>query len=200
MRAAQRILLQAGFLDCGVHLAPHGADLPLVGLSRLAPAGARTMLLLDFGHTAVKRAVAAYEADRFVRLHRLPTRPTSCESIHRPGLEPETIATFAERLLGMIDQSWREAERPLSPTIAVSLACYLRAGQPPPAEMGCYGRLQLLSENLQSYLADQLSRRLGRPIQLFLRHDGTAAALACDGNLETAVIMLGTAVGVGFPA
>lgn len=168
---AGRVLHDAGFPDYAVHLSPHGADLPLVGLSGLVPTGAGAMLLLDFGGTVVKRAIAEYKDGQLTQLHRLPSLPTPCESAHHAGVELPDVDAFARQVLTLIEQTWREAERPLSSIIAVSLACYLRDGQPPPTEMGCYGRLQLLSDNLQSYLAGQISRRLGQPIQLHLVHD-----------------------------
>lgn len=194
VREAGRVLHQAGFPDFAVRLSPYGADLPLVGLSRLAPAGAGAgaMLQLDFGGTAVKRAIAEYKDSQLVQLHRLPALPMPCESVHQASVELADVTAFAGRVLSIISQTWQEVERPLSPTIAVSLACYLRDGQPPPTEMGCYGHLQLLSDNLQTYLASQISQQLGQPIQLHLYHDGTAAALAYGGSG-------GTAVGIGFP-
>lgn len=207
VRATGRVVHDAGFPDFAVHLSPHGAELPLVGLSRLAPAGAGAMLLFDFGHTAVKRAIATYADNQLTQWQPLPALPSPCEPAHHLHRTPPEVAAFADRILTLIEQTWRAAERPLrfrsvqasASTIAVSLACYLQNGQPPPSEMGCYGRLQILSPNLQTWLADQLSQRLGQPIHLHLVHDGTAAALAYAGRGETAVIMLGTAVGVGFP-
>jgi hypothetical protein len=165
------------------------------------------MLLFDFGGTAVKRAIVAYTDNQLAQWQHLPALPSPCEPAHHLHRTPPEVAAFADHVLTMIEQTWRAAERPLrlrsvqalAPTIAVSLACYLQDGQPLPSEMGCYGRLQLLSHNLQTWLADQLSQRLGQPIHLHLYHDGTAAALAYAGREETAVIMLGTAVGVGFP-
>ena len=198
VREAERVLHDAGFSNYTVNLSPHGAELPLFGLSRLAPVRAQAMLLFDFGQTAVKRAIAEYKAGELTHLHRLPTLPTPCESVHQSSRSLEAVEAFADRFLTIISQTWQGVERPLSATIGVSLACYLRDGQPPPLEMGCYGRLQLLSDNLQSYLADRLSQRLGQPIQLHLYHDGTAAALAYGGSGGTAVLMLGTAVGIGF--
>ncbi|MCB9418311.1 MAG: ROK family protein [Ardenticatenaceae bacterium] len=199
VREAGRVMHDAGFPDFAVNLSPHGADLPLMGLSRLAPFGAQAMLVFDFGGTAVKRAIAEYKDNQFTQLHRLPSWSSPCESSLSVSLELADVAAHAERILSIIEQTWQEAERPLAPTIAVSLACYLQNGQPPPSEMGCYGRLQLPGDNLQTYLADQLSQRLGQPIYLHLYHDGSAAALAYAGCGETAVIMLGTAVGIGFP-
>ena len=72
-------------------------------------------------------------------------------------------------------------------------------GHPPPVEMGYYGRLQLLSSNLHEYLAARISKAVGQSTQLFLVHDGSAAALTYAGSPHTAVLMLGTAIGVGFP-
>jgi hypothetical protein len=78
------------------------------------------------------------------------------------------------------------------------MACYLDEGQPYLSEGGCYGRLQGLADNLQAHLAEEIGRRLGCPVYLRLLHDGSAAA-AYAGAERTAVIMLGTALGVGFP-
>jgi hypothetical protein len=85
------------------------------------------------------------------------------------------------------------------PIIVVSLACYLHEGQPYLSEGGCYGRLQGLADNLQAHLADQISQRLGCPVYLRLLHDGSAAAAAYAGVENAAVIVLGTALGIGFP-
>jgi hypothetical protein len=65
--------------------------------------------------------------------------------------------------------------------------------------MGHYGRLQLLTDHLQTYLTQQISKAIGQQLRINLFHDGTAAALAFAGSQNTAVLMLGTAIGVGFP-
>ncbi|HMA33648.1 MAG TPA: hypothetical protein VKY74_04130 [Chloroflexia bacterium] len=63
---------------------------------------------------------------------------------------------------------------------------------------GAYAQLHTLTDNLGAWLAQQISRRIGRAVAVELVHDGTAAARAYAGAPRTAVIMLGTALGVGF--
>jgi hypothetical protein len=46
------------------------------------------------------------------------------------SVEWRDVEAFAARVLTIINQTWQEVERPLSPTITVSLACYLPNGQP----------------------------------------------------------------------
>jgi len=45
-----------------------------------------------------------------------------------------------------------------------------------------------------------VAQQLGRPVAVHLTHDGTAAGQAFAGDPDAAVIMLGTSLGVGFPA
>ena len=48
-------------------------------------------------------------------------------------------------------------------------------------------------------LSRQVSTALDTSIRITLLHDGTAAAAAYAGQQSAAVIMMGTALGVGFP-
>jgi hypothetical protein len=97
--------------------------------------------------------------------------------------------------------AWREelARDPnLSPAAVAVLASYLRDGQPLARQGGIYAALNTLAPNLARWLGDRLAAELGRPFALTLLHDGTAAARACAGTPQTAVITLGTSLGVGF--
>ena len=199
---AQEALADGGFEEMSVHLAPFAAYLPMVGLARKGPPNARGIALLDFGQTAVKRGIALYEPEKQSRLELLSAVETSFTPGSAAYSEQEMAEVVAEKLVRVAAQSWQETAKKTgqkAPIIGLSLACYLVNGHPPPAEMGYYGRLQLLSSNLQEYLAARISKAIGQSTQLFLAHDGSAAALTCAGSPHTAVLMLGTAVGVGFP-
>jgi hypothetical protein len=114
----------------------------------------------------------------------------------------DKAAQAAQQVIDLVCMSWRESAEQYGtsvPTVSLSLACYLLHGHPPRSEMGFYGRLQLLSPHLQTWLARRLCDALQRKIHLNLLHDGTAAALPYAGSPNTAVILLGTALGVGFP-
>ena len=67
------------------------------------------------------------------------------------------------------------------------------------AQGGAYYQLRHITDHLQTALAQRVSDRLGEPIEVLLLHDGTAAATAYAGMEDTAVVMLGTALGIGFP-
>lgn len=200
---ARDLIHASGLPEFQLHLAPNGRHLPLLGVARTAPVGTSAMLLFDFGQTAVKRAVAHYGADRLSQLSLLPSVPPPCEDVLHPSLEPAEIARFADWLVGLIVETWRETAVSypgLSYHVAASMACYLLDGQPREEDVGCYGRLQHLAPNLTIFLTDQLSQRLGEPAVVQLWHDGTAAALCFAEEVDSAVLTCGTAIGVGFPS
>jgi hypothetical protein len=109
-----------------------------------------------------------------------------------------------EGMVTAVTQTWRAAEErgyTLDLAVVISLACYLVNGHTIPAhlESGCYARLGALTDNLTAFTTEQISQALGRPIYVQLAHDATAAALAYTGWEQTAVITLGTSLGIGFP-
>ena len=53
--------------------------------------------------------------------------------------------------------------------------------------------------NLREWLAEEVSRRAGRNCLLSLFHDTTAAGRGLSPASQAAIVMLGTALGVGFP-
>lgn len=199
---AQQTIQSYGLSHFTVNLSPHGANLPLRGLATLAPAGTQAMLLADLGHTHIKQAVAFYEVGQLARLEPLPSLPSGCDSNYNDHRDHKSILAHAAHVADTLAALWqrgRDHGWPLGSTMAVSVACYLLNGQPPPGEYGCYGRLGLLTDNLANWLAQLVSERAGEPIRLLLRHDGTAAALAHgESGEKTAVITCGTALGIGF--
>jgi hypothetical protein len=200
--AAKKELIACAIEDITVKRSPFGQMLPLAGLARTAAAGTKAMLLLDFGQTHVKRAVAFYQDSNIVELRELPLVAAGFASVKQEAPLREIAQEAADKVVELAAQSWLEVRRRdwlVAPEIALSLACYLINGHPPSSEMGYYGRLQLLTDHLQTYLAGRISAAVGQPIKLALLHDGSAAALVYTGQPRTAVLMLGTAIGVGFP-
>lgn len=198
---AARHFLQEHASGLALHHARHAAHLPLLGLARSAPAGATHMLLLDFGHTAVKRAFASYEAMALRRLEVLAPLPSPCGNLP-PG--SETVEAIRQRWQAMLETilaSWAEcpAAREATTALGVSLACYLPGGQPTPSDRGCYGRLQTLGPHLTTFIRDEIGRCLRPSPVTVVMHDGSAAAAAYAGEAHTLVLTLGTAIGSGFP-
>ena len=198
---AQSFIRQHGFPDYTLTVSDFAAKLPLMGAARTAPSAAQSMLVFDFGQTAIKRGTAQYEAGRLVSLELLPSLPAKCQylrfSRNRVYAEQTRI-----RILRVVSDTWAEMQTAgyqLSHSIALILACYLLDGHPRSEDWGCYGRLQQFAPHLQTYLTEQISKQVGQAIQLHLLHDGQAAALPYAGESKTAVMTFGTAMGIGFP-
>src|SRR5262249_25005571 len=108
---------------------------------------------------------------------------------------------LADRMVSMLVETWRGAAVPdgtLAPLLVASIASYVRDGQPLPRQDGLYAHLYRLYSNAARCLSLRVSRQLGPPLNFAPIHDGTAAAQAQAAATASAVIMLGTALGVGF--
>jgi len=202
VNSARNELRACGIDSVHISLSAFARYLPILGLARTAPRDTQTMLLLDFGQTGVKRAVALYRSGALIELHILPVLSAGIESQKQIVIDRMNPQISADRIVEMVAQSWSEAQGlgwQLDPVLALSLACYLINGHPPASEMGYYGRLQLLAGNLQTYLRSRISETIGRSVVINLLHDGSAAALILAGLSNSVLLTLGTAIGVGFP-
>jgi hypothetical protein len=198
---ASRTLAEAGMADCVVRIAPWPAILPLVGAARTPP-DASTMAVVDFGQSFVKRACAHYEAGALASLRLLPPVPSRLTGIGSQG-DPtaEDVGRLGTFMVATLAETWRAAQAidsGVSTTLVASLASYLRDGQPLARQGGPYAALLALSDNLTDWLSDRIGDAIGRPVTVRLFHDGTSAGRALAGEERAAVIMLGTALGVGF--
>jgi hypothetical protein len=197
--AALELLAENGAPRLDLVVSPHAAYLPLVGLARSAPQSAGAMLVFDFGQTSIKRGLASYGGGQLSTLDRLPPVPSVCEDIFQTEHTLEEAMARWQRMLVLMAESWDNARLSRPAAIGVSLSCYLIDGHPSSRDWSCYGSLRLLSPHLMSYMQAEIAARLGEPLPLVLRHDGTAAAAAYAGAEDTLVMTLGTAIGSGFP-
>lgn len=173
-------------------LDPHGEYLPLVGALRCAPLGYARILALDFGGTQVKRAVGQCGEGRLLALK---THPPLDSNIFGTALTNRLMEQTLEWMITAITTSWHEA-RPDCPVIPVSLAAYVDPqGRPLDRQGSIYAMLNALCSDLQQELTKAVSYGVGHAVQVKLIHDGTASATVHPGS---AVITLGTALGVGF--
>lgn len=201
VQAAQAVLDEHGAQALRLRLARHPAQLPLLGLARSAPPTAATLLAFDFGQTSVKRGLAHYRSGALAELQLWPSAAIDCGDLFRPNLSVEAARERWSWMLDLLAASWADlpARAQAQTALGLSLACYLNGGHPAPTELGCYGVLQFLSPHLESFVCREIGRRLGRAVAVVLRHDGTAAAAAYAGETDAIVLMLGTAIGNGFP-
>lgn len=203
-RHARQVMQEDGIEGFVVHLSPYAAHLPLVGAARYAPPGTDSAVVLDFGGTMIKRAHAVFEKDQLIALHRLPSQPVNWTSIRAFGeTTPEQAEKLVREMAAIIAEAWRRASamapsRPAD-TIAMSVAAYVQDGNPLITQAGLYMQTNLVTQNLAAELGRRVGTELNRPIRVKLLHDGSAAATTYAGERHTAVITIGTAMGIGFP-
>jgi len=187
---------------CALHLAAHPSLLPLIGAARSVPQAGRAALVFDVGQSAIKRALALYDGGELAALRLLPSLPapeTFCAN--GDDLTIEQVRDLAGRLVAVMVDTRRSVAIPdstLAPLFVASIASYEMDGQPLPRQGVPYSQMYRLSDNAARWLGRQVSQQLGRSLDVTLIHDGTTAARTYAGAESTAVIMLGTALGVGF--
>ena|SRR5579859_7202228 len=193
---AQNFINASGSLPCRVAVSPYKNLMPLFGLARYMPLGTLSALVFDCGASSTKRAAVQYRESCLSKLRAYPSIPMPYGAFSPDSLGQATI--ILEHLLDVICRTHGAVSGDAIDTIGLCLACYLQHGQP--FDKGCYGSLRLVSDDLQCLLVAELTRRLKKTIRVILMHDGTAAAAAHAGKPQAAVVMLGTALGLGFPA
>jgi hypothetical protein len=167
----------------------YASALPLIGVARHAPPDAKVMRVFDFGQTAVKVGTGHYENGALVRMDILPSRTAP---------QPEDGAAVLRRMTEIVHEvvQMHPIDQPETPLIVCSIASYVIDGQP--VTDGFYGRLKEISEDVTALLSQEFSAVIRTRIQVRLMHDGTSAAQVYAGSPQTAVITMGTALGIGF--
>ena len=207
---AFQVLQEDGAQTLAVQVAKHARLLPLIGAARSLPASSsgsptEAALVVDFGGTNIKCAIALYQQGALSALSSYPAVPTDTLTTSLPNestASAEAGQHLAERMADVIARSWRAASSthmPLSPHVVASIACYVRDGHPMAQPVGVYKELSELPLPAAEWLARLVSERVGHHLTVTLLHDGTAAARTYAGESHAAVIMLGTALGVGYP-
>jgi hypothetical protein len=203
MRDAAAALLEAWGVGVRLEIAERPAFLPLIGLTRGLVDLSGDALVLDFGHTSVKAAFVAGDSRRVTSMRMLPSL-SALPVTEQPRVraELERAQALADFMTGLIAERWlqgRTSGLRMSPRIAVSIACYVADNHPMDYRRAEYAALALLCDNLGAYLSDAVGARVGQRVSVTLDHDCTAAARACPGREKSALLMLGTWVGAGYP-
>jgi hypothetical protein len=200
---AQALVTQIAGADCALHVAPAPSALPLIGATRSVPPESRAALVFDFGHSSIKRALAVYEAGSLVELHLLPALPVDMAVVrHHAAPAPEQVDPLVEYMAATMVDAWRDVQAPalvLTPLLVTSIASYVANNHPLTRPGGPDAQVPILRGNLSHSLAQSIRRQVGQAIAVELIHDGSAAARVYAGEPDAAVIMLGTALGIGFP-
>ncbi|MDF1569711.1 MAG: hypothetical protein P1P77_16965, partial [Spirochaetaceae bacterium] len=166
------------------------------------------IVALDFGHSSVKSGLFTRSANQLVDYIPLGQTPTPRNFSMLDGIwhaENESLRAF---FFGRIHSAVQEAELRDGPLVGlgISIANYVQNGRVVPR--GLYGFLKRdnadedsdIGADIGSEIAG-LARRIGLGEEDYsFMHDGTAAAVPYAGLPgRTAVIVLGSAIGGGFP-
>ena len=178
------LLLEHQLGSCSVIHSPWAGKTALVGLAQTVK-NFDDLLVIDFGATGVKRAVASHYGNRIRPLKEMSTASYTDVNgkIGKQG--------FIE----ILTQTRRELGRAMP--VAISLACYLDNGHPFKYASGIYYRLEADCKNLASTLHEQWLPDCGYFGLALLEHDSTAAALAFEFKQPAMMITLGTGLGSG---
>jgi hypothetical protein len=206
---ARAVLAETG---CAEALTVTKTGLPrhmaILGAARYLPrlggaGGSQHALALDLGQTSVKRAILSFEQDTLTRVTWLPTLPvvwpwhSSPDAGH--AIDAREVLDFVVETLcaGLQEAAERGVE--VDAEGVMSIAAYVDGGRL--LGNGIYARMQQLADDVRPLLTDGVAALCGRRIRITILHDGTAAAAVHAGELQvpSAVIVVGTALGVGFP-
>jgi hypothetical protein len=163
---------------------------------------------VDFGGSGAKSGIA--QIDEHGMLTGLRVRP----AVDLRGLTDddhvEELAATMVRIIGDVALAAQAAQAAqivsavrAAGHIACSVAAYVQDGQPVPQRRGPYAQLHRVAgaNDVAGWLARRVSDRVSQPVGVSFHHDGTAAGAALAGVPPpgcSAVVMLGTALGVGF--
>ena len=193
--------VEGGLVSCGlpeisIQVCEHPSYLPLVGAARSLPPGeGRVAVVADFGGTRLKRGIAFYgEGAALQRLEILP----SCDIAALT--EAGKTAALAEEMIAILAETIKRAGALTTPNpkIMCSVAAYVEDGKPLNIDRGGYYALNRLSPDISGWFSAKISQASGIDVQVEFVHDCDAAAVALAGREKTAVLMLGSALGVGF--
>jgi hypothetical protein len=184
-----------------LNMAPHARLLALVGAARSLEPDAAVGLVYDFGGSLAKHAIATHYSGQLTGLRLLP--PVATPSLARSLREDEAavgraLADFLTRLIVRDWQAVRVQGVSPSPRVIACIASYVSDNHPKEYPGAGYPSLRHVGANAGHWLSEVVSREIGTDVDIALLHDGTAAARVFAGQPHTAVLMLGTWLGVGF--
>lgn len=167
--------------DIAIINSPWGGLTALYGLAQNV-AVSRDMLVMDFGGTGIKRAIA----------HRYGNRLTVLPELNVDAFKTDGLVR-KEGFIAALEQTRHLLDEPMD--TAISLACYLEKGHPFDYYSGIYHRLGEDSTHLATDLDESWLPSIDMGQLLMMEHDSTAAALAFRFNHPAMMITLGTGLG-----
>ncbi|MBN1920140.1 MAG: hypothetical protein JW892_02755 [Anaerolineae bacterium] len=194
---ATMLIAELGYADTlRVELTPYRGEMSLLGAGRYTPEDVPSALCFDFGQTLIKRAQLHLEHSAITAFEVLPSLPTEWAFSNVPTAalrySGEEVLALVSSVLARtaVETGMQDAE------MLISIAAYVDAGRL--LGNGIYARMSTLADDVRPLVAAAVQARSGVTSRIHLIHDGTAAAALHASEPHTAVIVVGTALGVGF--
>lgn len=184
LAGAQRFLSRSGtVLELRVGRWP--AVLPLLGAARLAQPHDGRALVADAGHSTIKTAVAVIHGSALAAIETLPARPAPLHGgLH--AVEAGLVAALVTAAGALGDGPVRHQR------VVLSVASYLDGGTPVDDGRSIYGGMT------PQRIRHLLAVATGDDMSVEFVHDGTASASGVGDTSRSAVVTIGTWLGVGF--
>ena len=162
----------------------------------------KSAVVFDFGQTNIKRCVVDFDGDKICTdafLESIPSLYMEWVDLSEDK-KIELAHKLHDKLVGVITDTYKVASvnHKLGNEIIISIASYTVEGQLHTTRGG-YAKLSVLADNYGVFLQEELSKALGKDIEVTLIHDGTAIAKYFSEYKDAVCVSLGTAFGVGFP-
>lgn len=198
---ARELISAAGYADdLNVSKCPNPRSMAVVGASRYLPDTVQNALCLDIGQTSIKAAITQFEEGVLTRLLWLATQNVKWHwrnSVEAGNdIDPREVLHFVTQEINKILEAAKKLRLDLDPDIMISIASYVNGGKL--VGNGIYARMRFLGEDVRVLLAESIKVVSHIDSKIHIIHDGTAAAALHAGEKDTAVLVLGTAIGVGF--
>jgi hypothetical protein len=178
----------------------HPRMMAAIGATRYFPQETKQALCLDLGQTSVKSIVTHFESDIVTHVTQLPTHDVKWNWRNDPNakndIDPHDVVQFVtnelmDNWMTVVNKKIR-----LDRDIMICIAAYVQRGRL--FGNGIYAQMNILAEDVRIYLSRKLREQAGIDSNIHIIHDGTAAAAVHAGEKNSAVLVLGTAIGVGF--
>jgi hypothetical protein len=200
---ARSFLDETGYgADLDLAISPHRRAMTMLGAARYLPTESSDALVFDFGHTRAKRGCVRIENGVITELLELSPLPVDIPWLdtfppHNPESGQEVLNFISTVVADTRTECLARGFDP-GPDLMLVVAAYVEGGRL--LGNGLYANLNQLADDAHPLLEQAIRSRTKHNARAQLIHDGTAAAATHAGELNSAVILVGTALGVGFPA
>jgi len=187
--------------DLDLAISSHRRAMTMLGAARYLPIEAGDAMVFDFGHTRAKRGCVCIENDAITDLLDLSPMPVEIPWLdtfppHNPESGREVLDFISTVVADTRTECLAQGFEPGHDLMLV-VAAYVEGGRL--LGNGLYANLNQLTADARPLLEQAIQSRTKQNARVQLIHDGTAAAATHAGEPNTAVILVGTALGVGFP-